>query len=176
MNTTLLLGLITGIVFGFLLQKGRVLRFETQVGAMLLQDMTIMKFMMSAMLVGMVGIYLMVDAEIIILSHKSMNVGAILTGGMLFGAGWSIMGYCPGTALGALGEGRLHAVFAIGGMIAGASLYARAYPFLKDTLIAWKDFGRIALPDSLGVSHWICIACFWIISLFLFLWFEKKGL
>ncbi|MCK9264178.1 MAG: YeeE/YedE family protein, partial [Deltaproteobacteria bacterium] len=43
MNTALLLGLITGIIFGFLMQKGRVLHFEKQVGALLLKDMTIVK-------------------------------------------------------------------------------------------------------------------------------------
>ena len=43
MGTEQILGLITGIFFGFLLQKGRVLRFEKQVGAMLLKDMTILK-------------------------------------------------------------------------------------------------------------------------------------
>lgn len=48
MNTEQWLGLITGILFGFLLQKGRVLRFDKQIGAMLLQDMTIFKFMLSA--------------------------------------------------------------------------------------------------------------------------------
>jgi hypothetical protein len=47
------LGLITGICFGALLQQGRVLRFEKQVGAMLLEDMTILKFMLSAILGGM---------------------------------------------------------------------------------------------------------------------------
>lgn len=176
MDNALWLGLVTGIVFGFLLQKGRVLRFEKQVGAMLLQDMTIMKFMMSAMLVGMVGIYLMADAGLIVLSIKAMNVGAITVGGSLFGLGWAIMGYCPGTALGALGEGRLHAAFAIAGMIAGAALYARAYPFLKSTLLAWKDFGSVTLPGLLGVSPWSVIAAFWIIALLVFLWFENKGL
>ena len=48
------LGLGTGVLFGFFLQKGRVLRFEKQIGAMLLKDMTILKFMLSAILVGMV--------------------------------------------------------------------------------------------------------------------------
>ena len=56
MTTAQILGLMTGIAFGFLLQKGRVLRFDKQLDAMLLKDMTIMKFMMSAILVGMVGI------------------------------------------------------------------------------------------------------------------------
>jgi uncharacterized membrane protein len=54
MNLEQMVGLVTGIVFGFLLQKGRVLRFDKQVGAMLLKDMTIFKFMLSAILVGMV--------------------------------------------------------------------------------------------------------------------------
>lgn len=175
-NTQQWLGLATGIAFGFLLQKGRVLRFEKQLGAMLLQDMTIVKFMLSAILVGMVGIYLMADAGTIALSHKPMNIGAVIAGGLLFGAGWAIMGYCPGTSLGALGEGRLHAVFAVAGMIAGAALYAHAYPAVRSTILAWKDFGKISLPDVLGLSHWSIIAPFWIIVLLLFLWFEKKGL
>ena len=45
MGIDLTLGLATGIAFGFLLQKGRVLRFGKQVGAMLFKDMTIFKFM-----------------------------------------------------------------------------------------------------------------------------------
>lgn len=176
MSAEQLIGLVTGIIFGFLLQKGRVLRFEKQVGAMLLKDMTIVKFMMSAILVGMVGFYILSDIGMITFSHKTMNAGGVIIGGLLFGVGWSIMGYCPGTSLGALAEGRFHAVFAIAGMIAGAALFAEAYPFLKTTVLAWKDFGRIGLPQSLGVSHWPIIALFWIGVLMLFLWFERKGL
>ena len=108
MNTGQWLGLITGILFGLLLQKGRVLRFEKQVGAMLLKDMTIIKFMLSAILVGMVGILVLANMGIITLSHKPMNIGAVVVGGALFGAGWAVMGFCPGTSLGALGEGRWH--------------------------------------------------------------------
>jgi uncharacterized membrane protein YedE/YeeE len=99
MNTGQWLGLVTGVLFGFLLQKGRILRFDKQVGAMLLKDMTIFKFMLSAILVGMAGILLLSNFEIITLSHKPMNVGAVLLGGALFGAGWAIMGFCPGTSL-----------------------------------------------------------------------------
>ena len=113
MSTEQWMGLVTGILFGFLLQKGRVLRFEKQVGAMLIQDMTILKFMLSAILVGMVGIHLLAGAGIITYGHKAMNLGAVLVGGGLFGIGWAIMGFCPGTSVGALGEGRWHAVFGI---------------------------------------------------------------
>ena len=170
------LGLMTGILFGFLLQKGRVLRFEKQIGAMLLKDMTILKFMLSAILVGMVGITLLTDAGLATVSHKPMNLGAVLLGGALFGAGWAVMGYCPGTSIGALGEGRWHAVFAVVGMLVGAALYAELYPFFKLTVLAWKDFGKIGLPESFGVSAWVIMPMFWVGVIFLFRWFEKKGL
>jgi len=59
--TTFAYGLITGILFGFLLQKGRVLRYDKQIGALRLLDMTIVKFMFSSVLVGMIGVYLLKD-------------------------------------------------------------------------------------------------------------------
>jgi len=176
MNIGQWLGLVTGVLFGFLLQKGRMLRFDKQIGAMLLKDMTLIKFMFSAILVGMVGILLLSDFEIIKLSHKPMNVGAVLLGGALFGAGWAIMGFCPGTSLGALGEGRWHAVFPIMGMVAGAALYAELYPFFKSTVLAWKDFGKIGLPEALGISQWVIISVFWVGTIALFYFFQKKKL
>lgn len=168
------LGLLAGIVFGFLLQKGRVLRFEKQVGALLFRDMTIIKFMLSAILVGMVGILLLSQLGLIDLSRKPMNVGAVLIGGGLFGIGWAIMGFCPGTSVGALAEGRWHAAWAILGMLLGAAIYAELYPFFKATVLSWKDYGKIGLPESLGISPWLVVLVFWVLVLGLFYLFEKK--
>jgi hypothetical protein len=162
-----ILGLVTGIMFGFLLQKGRVLRFDKQVGAMLLKDMTILKFMLSAILVGMVGIQLLASLGIIALSHKAMNLGAVLVGGALFGGGWAVMGFCPGTSIGALG---------IAGMLVGAALYAELYPWLKSTVLALKDFGKIGIAEALGISPWLVIPVFWAGVIGLFVWFERKKL
>ena len=171
-----ILGLITGIFFGFLLQKGEVLRFEKQVGFMLLKDMTIIKFMFSAVLVGMVGIYGLHSIGFISLSIKATHVAAIIVGGLLFGIGWAIAGYCPGTSVGALAEGRLHAFWAILGMLTGAALYAELYPALKSNLLAWGSYGKITLPQALGLSPWLIIIVFIAIGLGMFAWFEKKGL
>ncbi|MCD8564087.1 MAG: YeeE/YedE family protein [Burkholderiaceae bacterium] len=170
-----ILGLITGLAFGFLLQKGRVLRYEKQVGAMLFKDMTIFKFMLSAIIVGMFGILAMADMGIINLSHKAMNVGGVVVGGALFGIGWAIMGFCPGTAMGAIGEGRWHAIFALIGMMLGAAIYAEIFPAVNDTILSWANFGKISLPDVLGVNQWIVAIVFTAICLALFRLFEKKG-
>jgi uncharacterized membrane protein YedE/YeeE len=176
MSIEQILGLVTGLAFGFLLQKGRVLRYDKQVSAMLFTDMTILKFMLSAIIVGMFGILAMHDLEIIKLSHKAMNVGGIVIGGALFGIGWAVMGFCPGTSVGAVGEGRWHAIFGVIGMIAGAAVYAELFPFFKSTVLTWADFGKIGLPEALGMNHWVVAVIFTIITIAMFRWFEKKGI
>ena len=172
----LIYGLVTGIFFGFFLQKGRVLRYDKQLGALRLMDMTIVKFMLSTVLVGMVGIYLLNDMGLIKLSVKSTNLGGNIIGGLIFGAGWGLLGYCPGTSAGALGEGRWDALWGIIGMLVGAAIFAEVYPFLKTTILTWGNLGEITLPKVLGLSHWIIVSAMIVGALVLFWWFEKKGL
>ncbi len=172
----LLTGLITGIIFGFLLQKGRVIRYDKQVGALRLVDMTIVKFMLTSILVAMVGVYLLVDLGLAKLSLKATILGGNIIGGIIFGIGWGVLGYCPGTQMGALGEGRWDALWGILGMLAGAALFAETYPILKTTVLTWGDFGKITIPQVLGVNHWIVIVICLVGGVLLFRWFEKKGL
>ena len=172
----LLYGLITGILFGFLLQKGRVLRYDKQLGALRLMDMTIVKFMLSTVLVGMVGVYILKDLGLVKLSVKPTNLGANIIGGLIFGAGWGLLGYCPGTSAGALGEGRWDSLWGILGMLVGAAVFAEVYPALKTSILTWGKLGKITLPQVLGVNHWVIIPIFVVVALLLFRWFEKKGL
>jgi hypothetical protein len=172
----LIYGLVTGIFFGFFLQKGRVLRYDKQLGALRLMDMTIVKFMLSTVLVGMVGIYLLKDLGLVKLSVKSTNLGGNIIGGLLFGAGWGLLGYCPGTSAGALGEGRWDALWGIIGMLVGAAIFAEVYSSLKTNVLTWGNFGEITLPQLLGLSHWVIVPVFIVGALVLFWWFEKKGL
>jgi len=172
----LIYGLVTGILFGFLLQKGRVLRYDKQLGALRLLDMTIVKFMGCSILVGMVGIYLLNDFGLAKLSVKTTILGGNIIGGLLFGLGWGLLGYCPGTSLGALGEGRWDALWGIIGMLTGAAIYAEFFPLLKKTVLTWGDYGKITLPQVLGINHWLIIIIFIVSGISLFLWFEKKKL
>jgi uncharacterized membrane protein YedE/YeeE len=160
----------------FLLQKARVIRYDKQLGALRLIDMTIVKFMLSTILVAMVGTYLLKDLGLAKLSIKPTILGGVILGGLIFGIGWGFLGYCPGTSAGALGEGRHDAIWGILGMLAGAALYAETYPGMKKTVLTWGDLGKITFPQVLGVNHWIIIAIIVIGGLLLFRWFEKKGL
>lgn len=47
-----------------------------------------------------------------------------LVGGVLFGVGWALSGGCPGVVLTQIGEGKLYALFALAGIVAGNWLYA----------------------------------------------------
>jgi len=172
----LLYGLITGLLFGFLLQKARVLRYEKQISALLLKDMTIIKFMLTSVTVAMVGTYLLVDLELAKLSIKSTILGANIIGGLLFGLGWGALGYCPGTSVGAVAEGRWDALWGVAGMLAGASLFAALFPAMKASVLTWGDFGKITLPQLLGINHWFVIVPFVAGTILLFRWIEKKGL
>ncbi|MBP7527070.1 MAG: YeeE/YedE family protein [Syntrophorhabdaceae bacterium] len=173
---TLIYGLITGIIFGFLLQKARVIRYDKQLAALRLMDMTIVKYMFSTVLVAMVGIYLLNDLGLVKLSVKTTVLGGNIIGGLIFGAGWALLGYCPGTSLGALGEGRYDSIWGIVGMLAGAALFAEFFPLMKRTVLTWGNYGKITIPGILGVNHWIVIVIMIILGILMFRFFEKKGL
>jgi uncharacterized membrane protein YedE/YeeE len=170
-------GLITGIAFGFLTQKGQVLRYEKQLGALRLQDMTIIKFMFTAILVGTVGLHLLNDLGVIeSLRVRPISLGALLVGGSLFGIGWAMFGLCPGTALGALGEGRWHVVPGLLGMLLGALAFAEAMPFLRANIVSLGQFESMNMPNLLNLNHWIFIPLMILGVLLLFWWFEKNDL
>ena len=169
-------GIITGMIFGFLLQSARVIRYDKQIGALRLIDMTVVKFMFTSIVVAMVGIYLLRDLGVVQLKVKATILGGNIIGGLIFGVGWGLLGYCPGTQAGALGEGRWDALWGLLGMLAGAMIFVETYPALKTTVLTWGNYGKITLPQVLGVNHWIIIVPFSVGVILLFRWFEKKGL
>ena len=100
------LGLITGIIFGFLLQKGGVTDYNVLIGQLLLKDFTVIKIIITAIITGMIGIYFMNEKGYVNLHTKSGSLGSVIIGGLLFGIGFGLLGYCPGTVAGAVAVSR----------------------------------------------------------------------
>lgn len=170
-----LLGLLAGIGFGFLFQKSRILRFDKQIGLLLFRDLTVLKFMLSAIVVGMVGFHLLHVYGLLTVHRKTMSLGAVLVGGILFGAGWPLCGYTPGTAVAALGEGRWRAGFVLAGMLAGVLLFVWSEPWLQRTVPAWYDLGELSLPQLIGLPEATVVALFVGLVTLFFWWTERKG-
>lgn len=154
----LLLGLATGVALGFLFQKGRVTKHEVIVGQLLLRDWTVAKIMLTAIVVGAIGVYAMFGAGWVGLHIKSAVIGGILAGGAIFGVGMALMGYCPGTCVAAAGEGRRDAIVGIAGLLFGALLYVVFFPAWQTVRDALGDWGKLTLPEWTGVSAWVWIA------------------
>lgn len=156
----LLAGVIFGLAFGFLLQKGGVGKFNILIGQLLLQDWTVAKVMLSAIIVGMVGIFTLHHFAKVNLHIKPTRIGANIIGGLVFGAGFALMGYCPGTAAAALGQGNWDALFGIAGLIAGSWIFAEFSGWTKRTVETWGDLGKVQLPDLLHVPRGLFVAGF----------------
>jgi hypothetical protein len=151
----LVLGLLTGICFGFLLQKGGVTDYGVIEGQLLLVDFTVLKLMLSAVIVGMVGFHLLRHLGYAELHAASGSVGSNVIGGLVFGAGFALLGYCPGTVAGAAGTGALDAlVGGMVGMLIGAGFFAEAYPVLKTRVLGYGKFPAVTVPEFLHLNVW----------------------
>jgi uncharacterized membrane protein YedE/YeeE len=106
--------------------------------------------MLTAIAVGMVGIFGMHALGLVKLHVKQTQYVANIVGGLLFGAGFGLLGYCPGTGAAALGQGNFDAVAGLLGMMAGSHLFAElSHPLAS--VQNWGHRGGIMLNDVIGV-------------------------
>ncbi|HBO43957.1 MAG TPA: YeeE/YedE family protein [Planctomycetaceae bacterium] len=172
----LLLGLLLGIAFGFLLQKGGVTYYDVIINQLLLKDFTVVKIMLTAMVTGMIGVHVLVGLGLAQLHPKPGSLGMTIPGALIFGVGFGLLGYCPGTAVAAVGHGAADALLGgIVGMLLGAAAFAAVYPKLKPTL-AKGDFGDLTLPRLLNVNPWVVAIPVVIAVVGLLWWLEHAGL
>jgi uncharacterized protein len=149
----LITAIVFGLAFGFLLQKGGVAKYNVLIGQLLLQDFTVMKIMLSAIAVGMVGVFALNHFAKVNLHLQPTRLGAQALGGLIFGAGFALIAYCPGTGAAALGQGSWDVLFGMSGLIAGSYLFAELSGWLKQTVEKWGERGKVTLPDLLHVSR-----------------------
>jgi len=176
-KSSLIWGLVFGILFGFLLQKGGATKYDVIVGQLLLTDFTVLKIMLSAVLTGMIGIYLMKTLGWVELSPKSGSMGSNIIGGLIFGVGFAVLGYCPGTIAGAIGNGYLDALAGgLAGILIGTALFAALYPRLKNGILKKGDFGNVTLPQLFKVNDWVVVVPVAVLIFLLLIWLERVGL
>lgn len=156
----LVLGFLFGIAFGFLLQKGGVANYGVLMGQFLLTDFTVFKVILTAITVGMLGIFSLRALGLVELHVKPTRYAANIAGGLLFGVGLGVLGYCPGTGVAALGQGNYDALFGILGLLAGSYFFAETSAYLGSTIQKIGYRGDLMLPDLLGMRRAVFLAVF----------------
>jgi hypothetical protein len=108
--------------------------------------------------VGSIGVYALRAFGLARLHPKPGSFGASVLGGLVFGVGFAVLGYCPGTVAGAVGQGSMDALFGgVLGIVLGSGAFAVAYPRLSRGVMSVGDFGDVTLPRLLKVNDWVVV-------------------
>lgn len=169
--------LIVGIFFGFILQKVGFTRYSKIVNVYRFTDLSVLKFMLTAIVVGSVGIYLLRDLGLVNLTGSTPTylVGNFV-GALLFGAGMALAGFCPGTCFAGIGRGNLdYLIPGVLGFLTGAILFGVTYAQVFPVISAIANYGVTYMPDMFNVNHWLLIAFLALFSGYLFYILAKKG-
>jgi uncharacterized membrane protein YedE/YeeE len=165
---------IFGILFGGILQYAKLNKFNTISGLALFKDFAVAKAILIAIGVGAILINVEIGTGFAIFHTKPMILGGIILGGILFGIGMAVLGYCPGTLPISAGEGSVDAMIGIVGGLFGGLVYSLILPFLHGIL--GPDFGNFSLitlfPENMA---WFYILVFLIAAFFIVLsfWIHK---
>jgi hypothetical protein len=150
--TVLLVSLAIGVAFGAILHRVQVSNPDRIYGTLTLRDLTVLKFMLLAIGVGAIGIGGLGVLGLAHLKVKALPLLAVAGGGLVFGAGFAVAGYCPGTCIVGAAEGRRDAAWTFVGGLLGALGYALVHPLARRWLIAPVDLGKPTLDSLTGVG------------------------
>lgn len=147
-------GLIVGFLFGYILTRTGITKYPRVMGMLLLKDFKILKFMLTAVISSMILFYLLGDLGLLKLSPKNLDWGKV-AGGLIFGSGMAILGYCPGTMAARIGEGKKDAIIAVAGTAIGIFIYAIFIKPIKAVFLSSEINGDISV--LLGINHWLLV-------------------
>lgn len=145
------LAIIFGIAFGFIMQRVGAFEYENIINALRLKDLSIPKFMLLSVAVTAVGIFSLRSIGLVSFDLIVTNPVANIAGGLIFGVGFAFAGYCPGTSIGAMGEGKRDAVFTVLGGLAGVLAYTLLQQYAGVSLSDF-DIGKINLADIIRLD------------------------
>lgn len=174
-----LAALVVGFFFGLCLERAGFGSSRRLAGIFYFRDMAVLKVMFSALITAMIGLlYFMgmgwISPEQIYFMPSVY--GAQILGGLLFGVGFVMSGWCPGTGAVGLASGKVDALIFLAGAVVGSVLFNELFSLVKP-LYTWGESGVRFAFDALGMSRaWfaflltcMAVGCFWGAE-----WIERK--
>ncbi len=150
-----LVALVAGVAMGALIYAARASE-PAQIARMLrLEDLSVLKFMLTTIAVGTVLVYALSLATPVHFAIKPAYLVGVLVGGGIFGVGFALGGYCPGTCVVGAGAGRRDALFAVLGGLVGALVFTLVYRPLVVPLMRPLQLGKVTLASLLHAPGWL---------------------
>jgi len=152
-TTGLLFALILGIAFGVVLERGGFGSARKLAAQFYLTDLTVFKTMFTAIITAMVGIFVLSDIGFVDISMVYVSPTYLIpqaVGGLIFGVGFVMGGYCPGTSCVATSTGRIDGIVHLIGMSAGIMLFGEAFPLFR-SFYYQTPMGEATLPRLLNM-------------------------
>ena len=165
--------LLLGAIFGVLLHRGGVANYNVIVNQFRFRDFTVLKIMMTAIVVGGIGVLALNSAGLANYHIKAANMLGVVLGAAVFGIGMVLYGYCPGTAIAAAAAGSLHALCGLVGILAGGTIYALSFPWFSAHILPVAALGKVRLPDVTGVPALVWFLALIAIAITVFILVEK---
>jgi 3-mercaptopyruvate sulfurtransferase SseA/uncharacterized membrane protein YedE/YeeE len=169
-SAAFLASLLIGLAFGVALERAGFGSSRRLAGIFYFRDMAVLKVMFTAVIVAMLGLsyakaFGWVTPENVYFLHTLY--AAQILGGLLFGIGFVMGGWCPGTAAVGVASGKIDALIFLIGAVGGSMLYNEFYPAVAP--LTANDSGVVFGFESLGVSEagfafvftLVAVGCFW---------------
>ena len=155
--------LVTGLAFGYVVERGGFCLTRALSNAWLMRDGAILRAWVLALLVAMVGVEILETLSIVDIPLRPLRWLSNVVGGLLFGAGMIVSGGGPGSAWYRVGEGAIGAWvvllgFAIGATTAGLGILSPVRALLQKPILTTADGGPPTLASLTGLSPWIVVA------------------
>ena len=151
----LIVALVIGIAFGFILEQAGFSSSRKLVGVFYGYDFTVIRVFFTAGVTAMSGVIILgylgwLDIDFVYINPTFLQ--AAILGGVIMGFGFIIGGYCPGTSIAGMAIGKIDAMFFVGGGLIGVFAYAEMYPWFEGITNA-TALGNIRIFNSIGISQ-----------------------
>lgn len=158
---------LLGIGFGFVLERAGFGSAKTLAGQWYGYNFAVLRVMFTAIVVSMVGLFGLYYLGVVDLSLVYVNETYLwpqLIGGLIFGAGFAIGQYCPGTAVVACATGKIDAMVFMGGFFVGLLAFFFSYDAVEPFYLSGER-GRVLLPDALGLPAGVVVLAVVLVAL-----------
>ncbi|MEO8295990.1 MAG: DUF6691 family protein [Gemmatimonadota bacterium] len=179
-GASLVVAIIIGLGFGFSLERAGFGNSRKLAAQFYFKDLAVFKVMFTAIVTAMIGLYLLSKIGVLDLSliyHLPTYLVPQLLGGLLFGAGFVIGGYCPGTSCVAASSGKIDGLVLIPGMFFGIWVFIELYPRIEG-FVNSTPMGELDIPQLTKLPYGAIVLAVLVLALvgfWLAQWIETRN-